>query len=241
MDYSVDFLDEGIRKLGIEVDRRQRDQLLLYYELLIKKNKYINLTSITEYKEVVVKHFLDSLSIVKCIDLGNKEVSIIDVGTGAGFPGLPLKIVFPKLEMTLLDSVKKRIDFLEELIKTFHMEQIKVIHGRAENIAKDPSMREYFDFSVSRAVSNLSTLSEYCIPFVKVGGNFIAYKSSHLDIELEDAVKAIDLLGGKIDKVEEIQLPKSDIKRKLVFIKKVKNTNMEYPRRVGKPERVPIM
>lgn len=240
MDYSVDFLDEGIRELGIEIDRRQRDQLLLYYEILIKKNKNINITSITEYKEVVVKHFFDSLSIVKCIDLRNLEISMIDVGTGAGFPGLPLKIVFPQIKMILLDCIKKRIDFLEELIQIFHLEQIKAIHGRAESIGADPSLREHFDFSVSRAVSNLTTLSEYCIPFVKVGGNFIAYKSSHLDIELEDAVKAINLLGGEIEKVEEIQLPKTDIKRKIVCIKKIKNTNNKYPRRVGKPERVPI-
>ena len=230
------FIDR-LSELGITLSDGQIHQFLKYYELLVEKNKVMNLTAITEFDEVIEKHFLDSLQIAQYIDL-NKEVSIIDVGTGAGFPGVPLKIAFPEIEVVLLDSLNKRINFLNEVIDELGLEKITALHGRAEDYGKNKEYREQFDYCVSRAVANMSSLSEYCLPFVKVGGSFIPYKSGNFDEELENAKKAVFLLGGKIEKVERFAL--SDAQRSFVFIKKEQNTAKKYPRKAGLPTKEPL-
>lgn len=235
------FLIKEINKLGITLIDDQVHQLLLYYDLLIEWNSFMNLTGITEYEEVVIKHFVDSLSLVKAVDL-NQNISLIDVGTGAGFPGLPLKIVFPDLKVTLLDSLQKRVNFLNEVIFQLGLSDIEAIHGRAEDYAKPGKhFRESYDLCVSRAVANLSTLSEYCLPFVKPGGSFISYKSEKLFQELETAKNAVSVLGGKLDSQIEFHLYEGEIYRNLVVIKKVKNTPKGYPRKSGMASRTPIL
>ncbi len=237
--YNIDFFIKNIESLDINLNEEQYKQFIIYYELLVEWNKDINLTAITEFKEVVVKHFVDSLTLIKCIDL-NKDFQLIDIGTGAGFPGIPLKIAFPHLNVTLLDSLNKRINFLNEVINTLSLESIKVYHGRAEDYAKYPEFRETFDLAVSRAVANLSTLTEYCLPFVKTDGIFISYKSDKLVDELTAAKNGIQLLGGKIENQIEFILPGSDHYRNLLIIKKIKNTPNKYPRRAGLPSKEPL-
>lgn len=235
--YNTTKFFDRLNELGITLSDNQIHQFLKYYELLVEKNKVMNLTAITEFDEVIEKHFLDSLQIAQYIDL-NKEVSIIDVGTGAGFPGLPLKIAFLEIEVVLLDSLNKRINFLNEVIDELGLEKITALHGRAEDYGKNKEYREQFDYCVSRAVANMSSLSEYCLPFVKVGGSFIPYKSGNIDEELENAKKAVFLLGGKIEKVERFAL--SDAQRSFVFIKKEQNTAKKYPRKAGLPTKEPL-
>ena len=199
----------------------------------------MNLTGITDYREVVQKHFVDSLSLVYAADIMKLE-SMIDVGTGAGFPGVPLKIAFPHLKIVLLDSLNKRILFLNELIDKLRLENITAIHGRAEDAARKKEYRESFDICVSRAVANLSSLSEYCIPFVKKNGFFISYKSTNIDNEIRDAKKALFLLGGKCVDKKEFYLPDSDIGRSLIVIRKEKATPSKYPRKAGLPSKEPL-
>ena len=203
-------LKDRLEALDIVLDQEQINQFDEYYEILVEWNKVMNLTGITEYQEVVEKHFLDSLSIVKVMDMDQVE-RVIDVGTGAGFPGIPLKIAFPKLDIVLLDSLNKRIRFLDHVIEELGLEGIRTIHGRAEDFARDGKYRERFDLCVSRAVANLSSLSEYCLPYVKVGGRFVSYKSGDIEEEVNDASKAIALLGGKKERIEKFQLPDTDI------------------------------
>lgn len=231
--------EEKLQSLGIELTEKQYEQFDKYYELLVEWNKVMNLTGITEYEEVNEKHFIDSLSIVKAIDI-TKVKSIIDIGTGAGFPGIPLKIAFPELKITLLDSLNKRIKFLDTVIEELGLENIETIHGRAEDFAKKAEYREQYDLCVSRAVANLSTLSEYCLPFVNVGGEFIPYKSGEIDAEVKEAGVAIKVLGGKLNEVVKFQLPGSDISRSFVKIKKVKNTGKKFPRKAGLASKEPI-
>ena len=231
--------ESKLNELGIELIYKQKEQFDKYYELLVEWNKVMNLTGITEYEEVNEKHFVDSLSLVKAIDLSNVE-NIIDIGTGAGFPGIPLKIAFPHLKVTLLDSLNKRIKFLDMVIAELDLKDIKTIHGRAEDYAKQADYREQYDLCVSRAVANLSTLSEYCLPYVKKGGIFVPYKSGEIDNELLQSKKAIHILGGKIDNVVKFQLPESEIGRSFVVINKYQNTAKKYPRKAGLPAKEPI-
>lgn len=217
----------------------QQNQFMDYFDMLIETNKVMNLTSITDEDEVMVKHFIDSLLIVESIDL-NKIENLIDVGTGAGFPGIPIKIMFPNIKVTLLDSLNKRLKFLNDVIDKLELENICTIHGRAEDLGHKAEYREKYDLCVSRAVANLSTLSEYCIPFVKVNGMFASYKASGSNEETDEAKKAINVLGAKIDKEETFELPCSDMERKIVVIKKEKNTPKKFPRKAGTPSKEPI-
>ena len=231
--------EEKLSQIGITLSDKQKEQFDKFYELLVEWNKVMNLTGITEYEEVNEKHFVDSLSIVKAIDM-NQVHSLVDIGTGAGFPGIPLKIAFPHIKVVLLDSLNKRINFLNTVIKELGLENIETIHGRAEDIAKQPEYREQFDLCVSRAVANLATLSEYCIPYVKKDGMFVPYKSGEIDEEVEQSKKAIHVLGGKLDKVIKFQLPGTEIGRSFVKINKVQNTAKKYPRKAGLPSKEPI-
>lgn len=232
---------KDLEEFEIYLNEEQVRQFLNYYDLLKEWNSFMNLTAITEFHEVLKKHFVDSLSLIKAIpDLAEKSYSVIDVGTGAGFPGIPLKIAFPNLKITLLDSLNKRIKFLNETVSELKLEDVVLIHGRAEDFSKPEKKRESFDLCVSRAVANLSTLSEYCIPFVKKGGYFISYKSERLSEEFDSAKKAIQVLGGKYERQVEFNLPDSDIYRNLVVIKKEKSTPLKYPRKAGLPSKEPI-
>ena len=199
----------------------------------------MNLTGITDYDEVNLKHFVDSLTIVRLSDMMKIE-TLIDVGTGAGFPGIPIKIVFPHIKVVLLDSLNKRLKFLNTVIDELNLESVETLHGRAEDHAKNMQYRERFDLCVSRAVANLSTLSEYCIPFVKNGGTFISYKSSTSDDEIEQSKKAVNILGGEIVKTDKFMLPGTDMGRSLVMIEKIKNTPGKYPRKAGVPGKEPL-
>ena len=230
---------DRVSDLSIELNEKQVEQFIKFYEILVEWNKVMNLTGITEYGEVVEKHFVDSLSLVKMIDI-NKCEKVIDIGTGAGFPGIPLKIAFPHLKITLLDSLNKRIKFLNTVINELGLEDIKAIHGRAEDFAKQEEYREKYDLCVSRAVANLSTLSEYCLPYVSVEGMFIPYKSGEIDEELKNSQKAIQILGGKIENSIKFELPGTDIGRSFVKISKIKNTAKKYPRKAGLPSKEPL-
>ena len=239
MAYDLTILEEGCKELGITLDENQKKQFTDFYEYLVEKNKVMNLTGITEFQEVLIKHFLDSLACVKAVDMSQIK-RIMDIGTGAGFPGVPLKIAFPHLEACLLDSLKKRVNFLEETFQMLKLENITAIHGRAEEYAKNKQYRETYDLCVSRAVSNLATLSEYCLPYVKTGGYFISYKSGTVQEEVEQAQKAVKILGGKIQDVVYFQLPDSEIQRSLVVIEKIKATPGRYPRKAGTPLKEPL-
>ena len=234
-----EFLINEVNKIGIELTDKQVEQFIRYYELLVEWNSFMNLTGITEYEDVVIKHFADSLSLVKSIDL-NQKLSMIDIGTGAGFPGIPLKIAYPHLKVTLLDSLQKRIKFLDEVVMQLGLKDVETIHGRAEDYAKPDKLREKYDLCVSRAVANLSTLSEYCLPFVKLDGKFISYKSEKLSEELENAKKAIFILGGKFNKQVDFTLNDGEIYRNLVVIDKVQKTPKQYPRKAGTASKNPI-
>ncbi len=240
--YDSDYLKKNFFSIGVNLNEQQISQFLLYYDTLIEWNSFMNLTTIIEYEDVVRKHFVDSVSLIKAIsDLNEKKYSIIDIGTGAGFPGIPLKIVFPNLNFVLLDSLNKRINFLNHIISVLDLKNIIAIHGRAEDIARQSDKRENFDLCVSRAVANLSVLSEYCIPFVKNNGYFISYKSEKVKEECDKAKTAINVLGGKYEKQIDFFLPESDIYRNLVVIKKIKSSPAKFPRKAGVPTKEPIL
>lgn len=238
-EYNIDAFKKGLKELNLVLDKNQLDQFIKYYEILVEWNSFMNLTTITEFDEVILKHFLDSISIVKSVDL-SKMHTVIDVGTGAGFPGIPLKIVYPHLRITLLDSLNKRIKFLNEVILSLNLEEIKTIHGRAEDYAKQLEYRESYDLCVSRAVANLSSLTEYCLPYVRKGGLFVPYKSGTAAQEVKDAKKAIRVMGGDIKEIIHFQLLDTDMERSLVIIEKKKNTPGQYPRKAGLPVKEPI-
>ena len=221
---------------NIDISDDQLAQFDRYYEMLVEKNKVMNLTAITERDKVILKHFVDSIALSNYYDL--KDQSIIDIGTGAGFPGLPLKILIPTLEVTLFDSLNKRVLFLNDVINELGLTGIRAIHGRAEDGGRDRALRESFDLAVSRAVANMSVLSEYCLPFVKPGGYFIAYKTDKVDEELSAAGHAISTLGGKLEKVEKLDI--SGLGRSFVFVKKQKPTPKAYPRKAGTANKQPL-
>ncbi|OUP48811.1 16S rRNA (guanine(527)-N(7))-methyltransferase RsmG [Lachnoclostridium sp. An181] len=231
--------DENLQEIGIVLNETQKQQFDVFYEMLVEWNKVMNLTGITKRDEVDEKHFVDSLSVVQVFDV-DKCKKVIDVGTGAGFPGIPLKILFPDMEITLLDSLNKRIQFLNAVIEELGLKKINTIHGRAEDFAKKEEYREQYDLCVSRAVANLSTLSEYCLPYVKVGGAFVPYKSGEIDEEVNAAKNAVKILGGKIVQVKKFTLPGSDIGRSFVKISKVSKTAKRYPRKAGLPSKEPL-
>lgn len=239
MNYNLEKFKNGLQQLHIELSEKQMEQFLQYYEMLVEKNKVMNLTAITEFDEVVEKHFLDSVSLTQQLDL-HQPLKVLDLGTGAGFPGIPLKIVFPELEITLMDSLNKRVLFLQDVISSLQLENIEAVHGRAEEAARNKKYRESFDLCVSRAVANISTLSEYCLPFVKIGGSFISYKSSTIEDELEDGKKGIAILGGKVKDVYKFTLPDSELQRSFVIIEKEKKTPKAYPRKAGTPSKDPL-
>lgn len=226
------------KEIDIEFNEEQIEKFYKYMQLLLEWNEKINLTAITDPKEIILKHFIDSLTILKYIKKGAK---VIDVGTGAGFPGIPLKILRDDINLTLLDSLNKRINFLKLVIDELKLKNVDTIHGRAEKIGKNKRYRESFDISFSRAVANLSTLSEYLIPLVKIGGISISMKGSEIKEEIEKSKKAITLLGGNINKIDFFELPQSDIKRNLIIIEKEKSTPAKFPRKPGLPSKEPIL
>lgn len=236
-----EFLVKLFNEINISLSEKQVEQFIIYYEMLVEKNKVMNLTAITEYEDVVVKHFVDSVLLNQIIDL-NEVKSVIDVGTGAGFPGIPLKIVFPHLKITLLDSLNKRINFLKEVVDRLKLENVECIHGRAEDFGHNEDYRENFDLCVSRAVANLSTLSEYCVPFIKVNGMFISYKSANLDEELNNSENAIKILGCSISDNKSVILPgtSDNTVRKFIVIKKGNKLSKKYPRKAGLPSKEPL-
>ena len=237
----MDQFISDLKEWNIELSEDQLIKFEKYKDLLLEWNEKINLTAITDADDIYKKHFLDSVSLIKSIDdLNNNSYSLLDMGTGAGFPGIPLKIVFPNLNITLADSLNKRIDFLNIVINELQLENISSIHARAEELAHDNNFREQFDIVVSRAVANLSVLSEYCIPFVKVDGVFVSYKSGNSLEEINSSKNAIGMLGGKLINVCDFNLPNSDYSRSNVLIKKIKHTEDRFPRKAGTPSKKPL-
>jgi len=235
--FHVKHLIENELKLSDEQVR----QFDLFYNDVVEKNKVMNLTGITDEKEFHVKHFLDSLMLIKAVpDLAEKEYKIIDIGTGAGFPGIPLAIAFPNLKLTLMDSLEKRINFINEEIERLGLKNVVAIHARAEDLAQKEEHREKYDFAVSRAVANLSTLAEYSLPFVHIDGGFLPYKSGDTDSEIEGAKRAFSELGGSLKNVVKFSLPEDFGERSILIINKQKNTPKRYPRKSGKPSKSPL-
>ncbi|MDK2919978.1 MAG: rRNA (guanine527-N7)-methyltransferase [Candidatus Petromonas sp.] len=237
---NLDILKSGGSQLGLDIDDKMAQKFFVFKDLLIEWNKKINLTGITDEKEIIIKHFLDSLT---CINTGvfRQDSKVIDVGTGAGFPGVPLKIYYEDLKLTLLDALNKRIKYLMEVCEKINLSNVQFIHGRAEDYGKKEEHRENYDIAVARAVADLSILSEYCLPFVKVNGFFVAQKGPNIDEEISKAKTAIKTLGGKVVNKIEIQLPYSDINHSLVIIQKIKHTPMKYPRKAGTPIKKPLL
>lgn len=232
-------MEEGFKHLNLPYSKDIENKFILYRDLLKEWNQKINITSIEDDEEIYIKHFIDSVLLLNENNIDESK-KIIDVGTGGGFPGLPLKIINENYKLTLLDSLRKRIDFLSEAAKALNLHDVKLIHGRAEDFGQNKEHRENYDICVSRAVAPLNVLSEYCIPFVKVGGYFAAYKSDNISREIADSDNTIKKLGGKIKEVKEINLPGTDIIRKIVIIEKIEPTCGKYPRKAGKPSKEPL-
>ena len=234
----IDKLKADSKKLNIDLTDIQVEKFYTYMNLLLEWNENINLTTITEPEEIIKKHFIDSLTIKKYID---NNSSIIDVGTGAGFPGIPLNIVLNNNKIVLLDALNKRLNFLKEVIKQENLKNIETLHFRAEEAGKNKEYREKFDIATSRAVAPLNILVEYLLPFVKIGGKCICMKGSNIEEELENSKNAISILGGKIENMESFTLPRTDIARNIIVISKVSKTPEKYPRKAGTPSKEPII
>ena len=232
-------LESGLSEYGLSLSEKQKNQFVTYGSMLQEWNQKMNLTAITDSEEIAVKHFLDSLTGVRLVDFSKVE-TLIDLGTGAGFPGIPLKIMFPEMKVTLADSLNKRINFLNSVIEQIELSDIIAVHGRAEDLARKPEYREQFDVCASRAVANLATLSEYCIPFVKTKGYFLSYKGPDADREVQEAKNAIERMGGRFEKSDHFTLPPYQDERVLVLIQKEKPTSKKYPRQAGTPAKKPI-
>ena len=232
-------LQEGAKELGFELHSKQVSQLLKYKDLLVEWNEKMNLTAIIEDEDILIKHFLDSLSCVKIPQIKN-GMKVIDVGTGAGFPGIPIHIYYPEIQLTLLDSLQKRIKFLQEVYHHIEIETVQYEHGRAEDFGNNIKFREKYDIALARAVAELSTLCEYCLPFVKIGGYFICQKGPNVDEELKNAQKALKTLGGEVIERIDVKLPFRDINHNIIVIKKIKQTPTQYPRKAGTPTKNPL-
>ncbi len=234
---------ERLRKkamqMGIVLDDTQISQFQTYFEMLIEKNKVMNLTAITEKEEVIDKHFADSLAFAQT-GLETSGKRLLDLGTGAGFPGIPLKIAFPEMEILLLDSLNKRVRFLQDVIRELNLQGIDAVHGRAEDFAKQKAYRENFDYVISRAVANLAVLSEYCLPYVSVGGYFLPYKSGDIQREIDESRKAVKILGGSVEDVVSFEIPGTDIHRTILKIRKKTAAPKRFPRKAGLPSKEPI-
>ena len=233
----VEKMQEKSRVLGVRFLVEQTEQFFDYMNLLIEWNEKMNLTAITDPEEIILKHFIDSITILKELEDGSK---VVDVGTGAGFPGIPLSIMNPTLKITLVDSLNKRLIFLQEVVNRLGLKNIEIVHARAEEFGQNKIYRENFDIATSRAVANLSTLSEYLVPLVKVGGKVVSMKAADAQEEINEAKKAIEVLGGRIEKIDEFNLPQSDIGRTVIIIRKNKQTPNKYPRKPGTPSKEPI-
>lgn len=234
----MDLLVNCLSELNIEINDEQIELFRRYYDLLLYWNNKFNLTSITEKEDVLIKHFADSIALLNYVDLTG--CTLVDIGSGAGFPGIPLKIMCSSCKVVLLDSLNKRIGFLNNVIKDLGLSEIIAVHGRAEDLARDQIYREKFDYATSRAVANLSTLSEYCLPFVKIGGYFISYKSGDVDSELNDSSNAFSTLGGIIDHVHKFCIPNTEYDRSFVIVKKTNKSPGVYPRKAGIPSKKPL-
>ncbi|WAA12291.1 16S rRNA (guanine(527)-N(7))-methyltransferase RsmG [Fervidibacillus halotolerans] len=238
---NIDQFQTALKNKGIQITERQLQQFEQYYQLLIQWNKKVNLTAITEKEDVYLKHFYDSLSVAFYHNFEGKDYNLCDVGAGAGFPSIPLKIMFPKLQVTIVDSLKKRIVFLQHLVDQLQLDGVQLYHDRAEVFGQNPAHRERYDLVIARAVANLSVLSEYCLPLVKVGGVFLAMKGSSGMQELEDGKGAINRLGGRLIKQSVFRLPLEESERMIIHIKKEKHTPNKFPRKPGVPAKNPLM
>ena len=234
-----ELLKKGITEFNIDVDEKMIDDFSIYREILVEWNQKMNLTGIEDEKEVFIKHFLDSVSIFKNGYIKD-NMKVIDVGTGAGFPGLPMKIAKRSLDVTLLDSLNKRINFLQEVCKKIYIDDVEFIHGRAEDFGQDENYREQYDVATARAVAGLPVLMEFCVPFVKVGGYFICLKGPNADLELEESKKAMETLGVKFIEKIDIKLPEIELNHNILVFEKIQNTPSKYPRKAGKPSKSPI-
>ena len=238
MKEEISYIIEEIGRVGVDISEIQAEQFYDYYELLVERNKVMNLTAITDFKEVVKKHFADSLTLLRIHNMDEVR-NMIDVGTGAGFPGIPLKIVCPDVKLTLLDSLGKRVKFLEDVTGKLDLRGVECVHSRTEDLAGNSYYREQYDLVTARAVAARNVLSEYCLPYVKIGGVFAAYKSGTIEEELAAAERAISVLGGKVRATEKFQL--DDMGRSIVLIEKTRKTPKSYPRKAGTPSRSPII